>query len=48
MHSILVGSAKLGQQRRQERNEAAWAIAAITLVSLLLCAIVAACYPMWC
>ena len=38
--------AAMGQKRRK-RSEAAWAIAGVALIGFLMCAVVAALYPIW-
>jgi hypothetical protein len=35
------------QHKRYDRGETFWAAAAVTLLGLLTCAVVAACYPIW-
>jgi len=47
MHYVRKQLAEIEQEKRYERSEAAWAIAAVTLIGLLMCAVVVAVYPIW-
>jgi hypothetical protein len=47
MHSIRKQLAEIEQDKRDERSNAAWAIAAAALIGSLMCAVFAALYPIW-
>jgi hypothetical protein len=47
MHYLAQAIVEIEQEKRHERSEAAGAIAAVTLIGLLMCAVVVAVYPIW-
>jgi len=47
MHYIRKHIAQHTQDKRYDRSDTAWAAAAVTLLGLLTCAVLAACYPIW-
>ena len=47
MHYVRKQLDEIEQQKGHQRSEAAWAIAAVTLIGLLMCAVIIAVYPIW-
>jgi len=47
MYYIRKHPARVSPEKRRDRSETAWAVAAVTLFGLLAGAVVAACYPIW-
>ena len=47
MYYIRKHPARVSPDKRRDRSETAWAVAAVTLFGLLAGAVVAACYPIW-